>query len=162
MRRWFRTLAIFFSGLVVGAILSPFLAEFLVRYVLERPRRPDMEAIGNLRSIAGAQAHYASACADGGYARTLDDLRLAPAGGLPYLGPQPATLDYEISMRMPAGAELPGLACNQGRRASRYFAEARPFRGRDGLRFFAVDERAVLYHSDQPIPEGMSGAQPVQ
>ena len=129
----------------------------------------EASAIGSLRTINSAQSTYSGTCADGGYARTIEQLLQPPsAGATPFLPPNfdnnghaIIISGYTITMRIAAGAELPGMSCNGGGRANGYFAEARPIQY-EGLRFFATDERGTIYQSKKPIPSGMAGARPLE
>ena len=125
---------------------------------------PEFRTIGWMRSINSSQQAYASSCAADGFARSFEDLAQPPlTGGTPFFPPGgPNVEEYVITMLIPAGAELPGVSCNGGRRATAYFAQAHP-RTIDGhARFFATDQRGIVYESNQPIPQDMSGARPVQ
>ena len=125
---------------------------------------PQSRAISWMRTINSAQQAYASACAAEGYARSFDELRQPPlTGGTPFFPPGGPNVDeYVITMRIPAGAELPGVSCNGGRRAKSYFAQAHPKTIDEHSRFFATDHRGTVYESSKPIPEDMSGARPIQ
>src|SRR5258706_16157260 len=50
----------------------------------------EASAIGSVRAINSAEATYAASCGGGGYAQTLTVLGLAPAGGVPFLSPDPS------------------------------------------------------------------------
>src|SRR5215510_12089551 len=45
----------------------------------------EASAIGSIRAINSAEATYAATCGGGGFAQSLDDLALAPPGGIPFI-----------------------------------------------------------------------------
>ena len=59
---------------IVAAIATPELLR-------ARVAGNEASAIASLRAIYSGQATYASSCAHGGYAQSLEDLAIAPAGG---------------------------------------------------------------------------------
>jgi hypothetical protein len=125
----------------------------------------EASAISNLRVILSAQFTYASNCTKGGFATTLEDLaRPSRTDGYVFL---PADLGktgavrngYKITMTRDAanGVSDVGTAaatCNGSTNApaSSFFASAEPVRpGVTGSRYFAVDERGIVFTSTAPI-----------
>ena len=121
-------------------------------------------AVGMLRGINSSQQAYASACAEGGFAPAFADLMRPPlTGGTPFFHAlEPKIEGWVITMRVPAGAELPGTGCNGGRRAKAYFAEVHRVEADRERNYFATDESGTIYWSSKPIAPGMQGAQPIE
>jgi prepilin-type N-terminal cleavage/methylation domain-containing protein len=67
--------------LVVVAIIGIIAAIAVPGLLRARMSGDEASAIGSERAINSAQATYASSCAAGNYAQTLDDLALVPTGG---------------------------------------------------------------------------------
>src|SRR4051812_22027496 len=67
--------------LVVVAIVGVITAIAAPQLVRARAAGNEASAIASLRVIHSGQATYASSCARGGYAQTLEDLGRVPAGG---------------------------------------------------------------------------------
>jgi len=65
---------------IVAAIATPELLR-------ARVAGNEASAIASLRAIYSGQATYASSCAHGGYAQSLEDLAIAPAGGAAFVSP---------------------------------------------------------------------------
>jgi len=153
---------------------------------------PQMQAIGILRAINSGEAAYASACARGGFAQTLDDMVKAPDGGTGFFSvTAPTTMvkprvggasflrvgatrtspGYVVTLRAEPNAAVvtqPSQTCNGSvaDAVSAYFAEAHPVGPTDGYthKTFATDARGTVYvnKSGTPIQPGMAGATPVQ
>ena len=162
-------LAVIAIGGIVAAIAVPGLLR-------SRMSANEAVAIGALRTINFGEAAYAAACADGGYAQSLEDLSkpsressegfvssdLAPNGGV--------RSGYYITLRADAGAtEVTPAArtCNAAASGamSSYFAEAHPVAvGSTGQRSFATDARGVIYGQTTGgiLAPGMAGASPIQ
>ena len=97
----------------------------------------EASAIGSLRAINGGEAAYSSSCAGGGYAVTLADLALAPAGSTqgfisPDLKTDPSVKSgYSVALFKEPGAANVGTAagtCNAstGTPVSSFEATANP------------------------------------
>ena len=137
----------------------------------------EASAIGSLRTIVSAEASFASSCANGFYAMTLNDLALPPgAGSAPFISP-----DLSVNGAIKSGYIVtiarsgepgthnmaPVATCNASATtpASAFFASADPVTpGGTGRRFFAVDVRGTIVQDTaatipNPIP---AGAAPVQ
>src|SRR6202163_2215546 len=66
--------------LIVVAIIGIIAAIAVPGLLRARMSGNEASAIGSLRAINSGEASYPSTCIPGGYAMTLDDLVLAPAG----------------------------------------------------------------------------------
>jgi type IV pilus assembly protein PilA len=162
--------------LAVGAIAVISLVAALAIPGLLRARISGNEtsAIGSLRSINAAEATYASACAGGAYAVTLQDLARPPKGGgegfvspdLGMNGVMRSGYRFSVLRDEAEGVTEIGSAaatCNGSTAApsSSYFASAEPTApGTSGSRYFATDARGTVFQSDRPIanpirPSGM-------
>src|SRR6187431_2099324 len=69
--------------LIVVAIIGIIAAIAVPGLLRARMSGNEASAIGSIRTIASAEATYASACGGGGYAITLADLGKAPTAGGP-------------------------------------------------------------------------------
>ncbi len=125
----------------------------------------EASAMASLRAINQAQIHYSASCAQGGFAVSLEDLARPPAGtNAPFVSADLARNDIEKSGyifnvtrdQSPIASDVGTAAatCNgsSGQPASSYFATAEPVNpGSTGTRYFAIDDRGVLYESTHPI-----------
>ena len=126
----------------------------------------EASAIGSLRAINSGQASYASSCAAGGYAVTLDDLAKPPSGSglVGFIGSDLGTngvtkSGYLVRLEKDTAAGVIDVgtaagACNAstGTPASSYFASAEPVTlGGTGTRYFATDARGIIFYSTSPI-----------
>lgn len=127
--------------------------------------RNEVSVIGSLRAIIVAELAYSVGCGHGGYAITLEDLaRPERAGGSGFVAPDLATngstvSGYRFTLAKGAGKGVSDVStaaatCNgsAGNPASSFFASAEPVRFSTGDRYFAADERAVIFFSTKPIP----------
>ena len=162
--------------LVVVAILAVVAAIALPALIRARVAANETSAIGSLRSIHSAQGAYSSICAKGGFAQTLSDLALPPAGS--DQGFISATLasngifksGYIANIGPDTGAVTimaAALTCNSSSMAavSAHFAEMHPISiGSTGDRSFAImTSGAIFFRSDGvTITPGMAGATVLQ
>jgi prepilin-type N-terminal cleavage/methylation domain-containing protein len=114
-------------------------------------------AVASLRTIHSAQAAYASTCAAGGYAQTLEDLAKVPPGDAvgfvmePFVTNGVVQNGYVANMMGAAGAVtlMPaGQTCNgSGADALTAFVAERHAVsvGETGVRSFAVDTQGTMY-----------------
>jgi type IV pilus assembly protein PilA len=161
--------------LIVVAIIGIIAAIAVPGLLRARMSGNEASAIGSLRAINSGQAAYSSSCAAGGYAITLADLVLAPAGSnqgfiSPDLNTNGVTKSgYVVTLAKDgaAGVQNIGTAaatCNAsaGQPASSYWANANPVTpGGTGTRYFATDTRGTLWFSTaaavaNPIPAATS------
>lgn len=143
--------------LVVVAIIGIVTAIAAPELVRARSAGNEASAIASLRAIHSGQATYASSCARGGYAQTLDDLARVPAGGnSAFISPDIARNGiaksgyiFNIGQGTVATAVTSKTnACNSPADdpIATYFAEAHPSSiGSTGQRSFGMDERAAIY-----------------
>src|SRR5438128_6003777 len=73
--------------LIVVAIIGIIAAIAIPGLLRARMAGNEASGIGSLRAINSGQAAYSSSCANGGYAVSLGDLFLAPAGGTGFISP---------------------------------------------------------------------------
>jgi prepilin-type N-terminal cleavage/methylation domain-containing protein len=146
--------------LIVVAIIGIIAAIAVPGLLRARMSGNEASAIGSLRAINGAQAAYSSSCAGGGYAVTLADLALAPAGSTqgfvsPDLKTDPTVKSgYSVALFKETGAANVGTAagtCNAstGTPVASYEATANPATpGSTGTRYFATDTRGTIFYSN--------------
>jgi type II secretory pathway pseudopilin PulG len=148
-------LAVVLVGLVGVVVLGIVAAIAIPGLMRARMMSNQAHAIGTLRAINAAQADYAARCARGAYAGTLDELgRIPPGRSEPF-----ARLDlrddrsdgYHITLQgEPSNDATP--SCTGAIPASAYIATAEPERrGATGVRYFATDQRGIVFWSDAPI-----------
>lgn len=124
-------------------------------------------AIFSLRALNTAQALYASTCANGFYAPTLQSLKTASTGGSPFLDweLQPdgsrLNLEYRTAMGGIVAADAPATCTGDpaGAALKAYWATAAPIEGADG-RYFATNSAGVIYESPEPIKMDPAHAPP--
>ena len=162
--------------LVVVAILAVVAAIALPALLRARVAANETSAIASLRSIHSGQGAYSSICAHGGFAQTLNDLALPPAGSSQ--GFISATLSsngifksgYIANVAPDLGAmpmTLPAATCNSSSMAavSAHFAELHPISvGTTGERSFAIStEGSIFFRADGvTVTPGMAGAAVLQ
>jgi len=138
--------------LIVVAIIGIIAAIAVPGLMRARMSGNESSAIGSLRAINSAESTYASSCAAGNYAPTLEDLILAPAGMTGFISPDLSATDvlksgYRVNL---AGAGAPVATvttCNGGAAPTPgYWAEAHPETpGTTGQRSFGTDTRATIF-----------------
>ena len=125
----------------------------------------EISAIANLRIISSAQMAYSVACSKAGYATTLEDLaKPSKSDGTSFLPADPVKTGtarsgykFTLARNSAKGVLDVGTAaetCNGSSNApaSSYFASAEPERpGVTGSRYFAVDDRVIIFTSTGPI-----------
>jgi hypothetical protein len=126
--------------------------------------RDEFSAIGNLRAIIIAEMAYVGSCGHGGYAITLEDLARPQRGGQGFIGPDLATNGVTVNgytmtlvkdaRKGVSDVSTAAATCNgsAGNPASSFFASAEPVQPSTGDRFFAADERGIIFYSTKPIP----------
>jgi prepilin-type N-terminal cleavage/methylation domain-containing protein len=155
--------------LIVVAIIGIIAAIAIPGLLRARMSGNESSAIGSMRSIGSGEATYASSCAAGGFAQSLADLSLAPAGSnagfiSPDLDPQnnptvagPAgSVDksgYNVQLAVglaPVQVTAAANTCNTSTQPamSSYFGTATPLTvGSTGQRAFATDERGTVFQN---------------
>jgi type IV pilus assembly protein PilA len=138
---------------IVSAIAAPEL--FRARVVGN-----EASALASLRVIHSGQTTYASSCARGGYAQSLEDLAKAPSGGtVGFVSPDVATngvtkSGYVLNVgpgTIGTTVTLKANTCNDSAddALSSFFAEAHPTSvGGTGQRSFGVDQRNTIYQDN--------------
>jgi len=125
----------------------------------------EASAIASLRIILSAQMTYAATCSTGGFATTLEDLaKPSRKDGYVFLSADLGKTGtvrngYKITMTRDAAKNVldvgtAAATCNGSANApaSSFFASAEPVRpGVMGTRYFATDERAIVFTSSAPI-----------
>jgi prepilin-type N-terminal cleavage/methylation domain-containing protein len=158
--------------LVVIAVIA-IIAGIAIPAILQaRIRANESAAIASLSAIRSAQSAFASTCANGGFAQSLDDLARVPAGGTQGFISEPLGQNgvirsgYFANLIADIGATpvTPAAStCNSSvaDAVSGYFAERHPNGvGITGQRSFAVATAATLYVREDgvTIAPGMAGA----
>lgn len=160
--------------LIVVAIIGIIAAIAIPGLLRARMSGNESSAIGSMRSISSGQATFASSCAGGGYASSLEQLATAPgtstAGFIsPDLDPTQAGATtvgtglvksgYNVELEagpVATAVTLAAATCNQVADAiPTFYGHAEPVTpGSTGQRSFAVDERNTVYQdqSGDPIP----------
>jgi hypothetical protein len=116
-----------------------------------------------MRAIHSAETTYSSSCGGGGFAGTLADLALPPAGGVPFISPDLSAdgaikSGYTVNVDPLTGALdvlAAGAACNANTAAtvSAFYASAAPQTvGTSGQRGFAIDARGTIYQTANGVP----------
>ncbi len=146
--------------LIVVAIIGIIAAIAIPGLLRARMSGNEASAIGSMRAINSAESTYSSSCASGGYAQSLSDLALAPAGSSAgFISP-----DLNVNAIVKSGYIVnvgPGLlptvvvaaaaTCNTSAAAAiaSYFAEAHPTSvGSTGQRSFGTDTRATIFQNN--------------
>ena len=154
--------------LIVVAIIGIIAAIAIPGLLRSRMSANEASAIASMRSISSAQSAFAASCGYGYYARTLEDLSLAPPGGSPFVGPDLAStgvIKSAYTVAMASDAAAPGglpAACNLGALGTGYHATAVPLPGAgsrefgtnmDGTIYFTVLPAAIAI-TDRTVPSG--------
>jgi len=162
--------------LIVVAIIGIIASIAVPGLLRARQSGNEASAIGSVRAVNSAQAAYASSCGGGGFAQSLLDLGLAPAGGVAFISPDLSATNpaiksgYTITLEDGAGAIdvlLAGQTCNGAAASSRsgFYVHAEPITvGSTGQRSFASSNTGTLYQmaTGAIIPANMAGAQILQ
>src|SRR5262252_6278599 len=145
--------------LIVVAIIGIIAAIAVPGLLRARMSGNEASAIGSLRAINSGEASYTSTCMAGGYAVTLNDLVLAPAGtsqgfispDLKSNGVTKSGYTVQLAADKSAGVTnigAPSQTCNAAttQPVSSYWASANPVTfGGTGTRYFASDTRSTIY-----------------
>jgi len=143
--------------LIVVAIIGIIAAIAVPGLLGARMAGNEASAIGSLRAINSGEASYSSACGNGGYATSLDDLYAAPDSGTGFISPDLKANDviksgYKVNLGAPDDAEdvsADDATCNSTTSKSAYFAYADPVTvNGTGRRCFATDTRATIFQDD--------------
>jgi prepilin-type N-terminal cleavage/methylation domain-containing protein len=161
--------------LIVVAIIGIIAAIAVPGLLRARMAGNEASAIGSIRTVASAEATYASACGGGGYAVDLADLAKAPTAGGPAFIPSDLAnanaanalkSGYFYAVSDPGGtAVLTGmLTCNASGSDSmtQFFATAEPGDpGSTGTRYFATDHSGMIRQDTAALAD-ISGGIPLQ
>ena len=145
--------------LIVVAIIGIIAAIAVPGLLRARMSGNEASAIGSIRTIASAEATYASSCGGGGYAITMAALAKAPPNNAPSF--VPADLGAAISVAvlksgyffvlvdgpMPTQVLAAASTCNTAVTPSstQFFASTEPGTpGTTGTRFFATDHSGMI------------------
>jgi prepilin-type N-terminal cleavage/methylation domain-containing protein len=159
--------------LVVVAVIAILAGIAIPALLQSRMRANEAAAIGSLSAIRSGEAAYASTCADGGFAQSLDDLAKPPAGATQSFISEPLGANgvirsgYVANLTADLGAMIVTAAadtCNASSAPamSGYFAERHPNQiSITGQRSFAIATGGTIYFKDDgsAIVPGMAGAQ---
>jgi len=160
--------------LIVVAIIGIIAAIAVPGLLGARMAGNEASAIGSLRAINSGEASYSSACGNGGYAVSLEDLFAAPDSGTGFISPDLKENDvvksgYYIAIAEGTDAEDVADAdttCNDTESKSAYFANAIPVTPNGtGRRYFATDTRATIFQHDEELTDSAamdSDGKPVQ
>jgi prepilin-type N-terminal cleavage/methylation domain-containing protein len=158
--------------LVVVAVIAIIAGIAIPAMLQARIRGNEAAAIGSLSAIRSAQSVYASTCARGGFAQSLNDLALPPPGATQSFISEPLGANgvirsgYVANLVADVGAMSVTPAANTCNSStadamSGYFAERHPDRiGITGQRSFAIATGATIYLKEDgsTIAPGMVGA----
>ena len=140
--------------LIVVAIIGIIAAIAIPGLLRARMSGNEASAIGSLRSINSAQSTFASSCGGGGYAVSLGDLYLTPAGSNQgFISPDLKSngvlkSGYNVNVSSDTTpTQITSNTCNGAAPSqSNYFAEAHPATvGSTGQRSFGTDTRGTIY-----------------
>jgi type IV pilus assembly protein PilA len=139
--------------LIVVAIIGIIAAIAVPGLLRARMSGNEASAIGSERAINSAQSTYASSCAAGNYAVTLDDLALPPSGSTSaFISPDLASngvtkSGYVVNVAVGTNATVgPATCTGSATAAATYFAEAHPLtQGSTGQRSFGSDQRGTIF-----------------
>jgi prepilin-type N-terminal cleavage/methylation domain-containing protein len=158
--------------LVVVAVIAIIAGIAIPTLLQARIRGNESAAIASLSAIRSAQATFASTCARGAYAQSLNDLALPPAGATQPFISEPLGANgvirsgYVANLTSDVGAMMvtPAAETCNGSTAdamSGYFAERHPVSiGISGQRAFAIATSATIFVKEDgaTIAPGMAGA----
>jgi len=162
--------------LIVVAIIGIIAAIAVPGLLRARMSGNEASAIGSIRTIASAEATYASACGGGGYAVTVADLGKAPtAGGPAFIPTDLAGAINATSLKSgyfyaiangPSGTSVLVAAstCNAASADSstQFFATSEPGTpGTTGTRFFATDHSGMIRQGTAALT-AITGGIPLQ
>ena len=143
--------------MIVVAIVGILAAIAVTGLLRARMAGNEASAIGSIRGINSGQSTYSSACADGGYATTLEDLVKPPTGSTAgFISPDLSVngvIKSGFVVNIGAGTvaipvTVAANTCNVSSADSvaSYFGEAHPVTpGSTGSRAFGTDQRGTIF-----------------
>ena len=149
--------------LIVVAIIGIIAAIAVPGLLRARMSGNEASAIGSLRSINSSESTYSSSCGGNGYAQSLADLLLPPAGSTAgFISPDLYTngvikSGYAVTLSPDTSSVVVTVAASTCNAAaldamSAYFAEAHPVTvGSTGQRSFATDVRGTIYFQNDGL-----------
>jgi type IV pilus assembly protein PilA len=167
--------------LIVVAIIGIIAAIAVPGLLRARMSGNEASAIGSIRTIASAEATFASACGGGGYAVSLADLAKAPSSGpkfipedleLASVGGGAPKSGYEFAIASgdgvgsaPVDVLAAGESCNTSTNPTMtgFFAQTEPASpGSTGVRYFATDETGMIRQNSAGAVTDMTVGIPLQ
>ena len=158
--------------LIVVAIIGIIAAIAVPGLLRARMSGNEASAIGSIRTIASAEATYASACGGGGYAISLADLGADPPSGPGFIpqdledaaiggGAPKSGYEFSIVDGLNAPTQVLDAAdtCNASTNPSRtgFFATTEPASvGSTGVRYFGTDESGMIRQNSAGAVTDMS------
>ena len=157
--------------LIVVAIIGIIAAIAVPGLLRARMSGNEASAIGSIRTIASAEATYASACGGGGYAVSVADLGKAPTAGGPAFIPADLTAatsatatksGYFFAINGTGGTTVLAKAntCNGAAADSstQFFASTEPGTpGTTGTRYFATDHSGMIRQGTAALADITAG-----
>jgi prepilin-type N-terminal cleavage/methylation domain-containing protein len=154
--------------LIVVGIIGIISAIAIPGLIRARLSGNEASGIATLRAINSGQVSFASTCAGGGYAVTLEDLAKLPiSGGQGFISPDinvngVIKSGYKIKLEADAGGNPPGgravsdatMSCNATAPWSSYYGSAIPVSFAapgTGTRSFATDTRGTIFFNSTAI-----------
>ena len=146
--------------LIVVAIIGIIAAIAVPGLLRARMSGNEASAIGSTRAVNSAEATYAASCGGGGYAQSIADLALAPAGGVPFISPDLVggqKSGYTIALAAPTANQTVLAAANTCNAAGAnalagYYVHTEPITvGSTGQRSFASDSRGTIYYQNDGV-----------
>src|SRR5262245_15479924 len=143
--------------LIVVAIIGVVAAVAIPGMLRARMSGNEASAVGTLRTVLTAESTYASSCANGGYAQTLQDLaKPAGTGNSGFVSPDISyngifKSGYHVSIGLGTAAQNVTVAaktCNLSTAdaVDKFFAELHPAAiGSTGQRSFGANQRGAIF-----------------
>jgi prepilin-type N-terminal cleavage/methylation domain-containing protein len=162
--------------LIVVAIIGIIAAIAVPGLLRARMSGNEASAIGSIRTIASAEATFASACGGGGYAVSLADLGKAPPKGPSFIPTDLASASKATVLKSgyyfaikdgPGGVAVLTSTdtCNTaaGGSSTEFFATSAPgSAGSTGVRYFATDHSGMIRQDSNTLPVLITDGIPLQ
>ena len=142
--------------LLVVAIIGIIAAIAIPGMLRARISGNEASAIGSMRAVVSAESTYASSCANGGYAQTLEDLAKPGTSTSGFVSPDIKSngifkSGYYVNVGQGTGAATVTVAANTCNASAadavdKYFAESHPAAvGSTGQRSFGTNQRGAIF-----------------